>query len=365
MTRTLDDITLVPEPTANRLDATERTRYQQYRKRLRDWLDTMGKNPDRAEGYALSTVKTRMARVDKFMRWTWMNATDGFTLQVTAAHADTYMEALAQKDYARSYKADLQKAVKCLLRFEDIDWNPDITYSDPSRPSVAKSVLTTEEWDAVREAAANYGARIDYHNVEPEERAAMNAVLAERIGKPESAVGPDDWTDAPSFKFASMFWLGMDLGLRPAEIGKVQVDWLDLENCTLHIPASAAVKNDENWDVPFLQDTADYLRLWLEERECFEKYDDRDRVWLTKYGNPYASHSVNYHWRKLREAAGIDLNGRYLPYYSLRHTAGTNMGEEIGEAGAAGQLRQLDKRSARKYTHARKEKQREALNKRR
>jgi hypothetical protein len=90
--------------------------------------------------------------------------------------------------------------------------------------------------------------------------------------------------------------------------------------------------------------------LWLEDRECFEKYADVQNVWLTKYGNPYASHSVNYHWRKLRDAAGIEVGGRYLPYYSLRHTAGTNIGEQIGAAGAAGQLRQKDQR--RRVEHA-------------
>jgi integrase len=142
----------------------------------------------------------------------------------------------------------------------------------------------------------------------------------------------------------------------------MQVDWIDLKNCMVHVPGSAAVKNDMDWDVPFLEETGDYLRLWIEERECFEKYEDSALVWLTKYGNPYGSRSVNHHWRKLRDAAGIEVGGRYLPYYSIRHTQGTNMGEQIGDAGAAAQLRQKDQRSAKKYQHARMQQQVDALN---
>jgi len=369
MVESLDDINLVPEPTANRLEPRQQVRYRQYRKRLRDWLHSVGKNPSKAQGYALSTVRTRMTRIDKFLRWIWTHKTDGFTLQIQVAHADAYMTWLAQDkyaddpddQYARSYKADIQKAVKTLFRFEDTDWEPDITFTDPARPTVGKSVLSMDEWRRVREAAAEYEARIDYHNVTPEERAAVNEVLADRLGKPVEAVGPEDWRDAPSYKFTSMFWLGMDCGLRPAEIGRMRVQWLDLSNCMVHIPAEHATKNEEDWDVPILEETADYLRLWFEERDCFKKYADSNRVWLTKYGNPYQSRSVNHHWQKIRDAAGIDTDGRNLPYYSLRHTQGTNVGEQIGAAGAAGQLRQKDKRSADKYLHARKERQRDAL----
>jgi hypothetical protein len=65
-------------------------RYRQHRERFRKWLHTMGKNPSRAEGYALTTIKSRMYRADKFFRWVWTNETDGFTLQITTGHADAF-----------------------------------------------------------------------------------------------------------------------------------------------------------------------------------------------------------------------------------------------------------------------------------
>jgi hypothetical protein len=200
MLENIEDIALIPEPTDKRLEPTQKVRYRQFRKRFREWLHTIGKNPGRGEGYALTTIKSRMYRADKFFRWVWANETDGFTVQITTAHADAFMEHLAKSDQGRSYKADLQKAVKAYFRFDGTEWEPQIAFSDPSRPSVAKSVLTPDEWRRVREAAASYGARIDYRNVTPAERAAMNEVLAERLGKPVSKVGPDDWKDAPSFK---------------------------------------------------------------------------------------------------------------------------------------------------------------------
>jgi hypothetical protein len=160
MLETIEDVTLIPEPTDKRLEPTQKVRYRQFRKRFREWLHTIGKNPGRGEGYALTTIKSRMYRADKFFRWVWANETDGFTLQITTAHADAFMEHLAKSDQGRSYKADLQKAVKAYFRFDGTEWEPQIAFSDPSRPSVAKSVLTPDEWRRVREAAASYGARI-------------------------------------------------------------------------------------------------------------------------------------------------------------------------------------------------------------
>jgi integrase len=209
-------------------------------------MASMGKAPERGEGYSESTVYMRMTRLDKSMRWIWRNETDGFTLQIHPAHADAYMEYLAQADYGRSYKADLQKAIKTLFRYREADWNPEITFSDPPSSNVTNRILTLEEWRAVRDAAADYGAWIDYHTVSPQERSALNKVLAQRLGKAPSAVGPADWQDAPSYKFASMFWLGMDGGLRPAMIGRMRLHWIDLENQMIHIPGEHAVKNNED-----------------------------------------------------------------------------------------------------------------------
>ena len=161
MLETIEDIVLIPEPTDKRLEPTQKVRYRQHRERFREWLHTMGKNPRRAEGYALTTIKSRMYRADKFFRWVWANETGGFTLQIRTDHADASMMHLAKSDQGRSYKADLQKAVKAYFRFMEVEWEPQIVFSDPSRPSVAKSVLTPDEWRRVREAAASYGAAID------------------------------------------------------------------------------------------------------------------------------------------------------------------------------------------------------------
>jgi integrase len=367
MLDTVENIKLVTEPAETRLNPREEIAYREHRRQIAEWMVSVGKQPDRAEGFSLTTVRARMYRLDKFYRFVW-NESGGFTTRITTGHADAWMQQLANSDYARSYKADCQKAVKTLFKWQrsqgdEVQWEPQITFSDPSVNKIEKDVLSSDEWSRVRDAVLDYGSIPGYRSVTPEERSEINAMLAQRFEKPKTQVGPDDWERANSFKFASMFWLGMDLGLRPSEIAKIRVSWLDMDNELVRVPRRESVKNNEPWTCPMLRETADYLRLWIEERAGLEKYEGRELVWLTKFENPYSSWSVNYHWRKIRELAEIDAEHRNMPYYSLRHTQGTNITEEAGIANAGAQLRQRSTRSTEKYLHARQEKQKEALEK--
>lgn len=365
MLESVDDITYLTDPAEKRLNPRQQVAYKQHRRGHAEWLYNLGKTPEKAEGYSLTTVDARLSQIDLFYRWVW-DEEDRFTTNVTHAHADAWMKALANSDNSRSYNAALQKAVKSLFKWRHHEqggelWEPDITFSDPSTNRVPKNVLEWDEWRAVREAALEYGSVPHYHSVSPAERRDINAMLAERFEKPVEQVGESDWDRANGYKFVSMFWLGMDAGLRPKEIGRLRVEWLDLDNQLLRVPRDGSVKNEEDWKVPMLEETAQYLELWLQERACREKYEGSDRVWLTKYGNPYSSWSVNYHWRRIRDVAEIETEGRNLPYYSLRHTQGTNMVEKAGMPSAGAQLRQKSMRSTEKYAHARTETQRDGL----
>ena len=62
--------------------------YRTEREQCLDWLLTFGKNPDRAEGYADTTVENRAYRMDQFNRWVWTEE-DGYTTSLTHDHAAT------------------------------------------------------------------------------------------------------------------------------------------------------------------------------------------------------------------------------------------------------------------------------------
>ena len=144
---------------------------------------------------------------------------------------------------------------------------------------------------------------------------------------------------------------------------KAKVSWIDLKNGMLRIPPEDAVKNKHQWNVGLRDRTAIILQNWLEERAQYERYDDSEHLWLTKYGNPYGSKSLNRRFRRLLDDAGIDRSNRNLSWYSIRHSLGREMVKEMGIGGAAAQLRHKSMRSTLRYVRPSAEERKDALDK--
>jgi len=238
----VDGMVIVPEKTEKMLNQRQLVDYREYRKKLLKWLAHLGKDPEKAEGYAPDTANQRAYRIDAFYRWVWTEITDGYTLSVTTDHADEYMKHLAHQDYAASYKATCQKSVKTLFKWrnwefdEEIDWDPAISYSGDAGSHHARDFVTIDERRKLREAALEYKSIPHYQAVTPEERDRWKAYLAQRFGKPKKDIGMDDWERANSFKIPSLVWTSLDAGFRPVEVGRATVQWVDIDNNVLRIP---------------------------------------------------------------------------------------------------------------------------------
>jgi len=319
------DIVLVTKESKKYVNPRQLASYREHRRQQAEWMLNLGKHPEKAEGYAETTARTRMARLDKFYRWVWQEE-DSYTESITTAHADAWMKHLAHQDYASSYKTCCQKAVKTLFKWqswergEDVDWDPVITYSDQSGTDNPRDFLSREERQKIREASLEYGSIPHYNSLTPEEREEWKTYLAQRFEKPKSEVSKSDWKRANSFKMPSMVWTSMDAGLRPIEVGRAKVSWIDVDNGVLRIPKEESSKNTDNWTVSLLDRTVYFLEQWLEERKNRERYTGSEKVWLTRRRNGYSSHSLNHLLDKLCETAGIDTESRKITWYSIRHS---------------------------------------------
>lgn len=339
--------------------------YREHRKNVLRWMWYEGKNPEARIGYAEGTVKNRSYRLDQFYRWVW-DIEDGYTETITVSHANAYMKYLYPKSYSETYKASFQKSIHCLFKWQryelgkDVDWDPVITYNDSSNLST-KDPLTREERTKLRKTSLSHGSIPNYHSLTPEKRDEWKAHLAQRLGKPKSDIGIADFAKTDSWKWPSLIWTSLDAGLRPKEVGKAKVSWLDLKNGMLRIPPEDAVKNKHQWNVGLRARTAKILEQWLEERKQYAKYDDSELLWLTRYGNPYGSKSLNRRFRKLLDEAGIDRSNRNITWYSIRHSVGREMVKEMGTGGAAAQLRHKSLRSTLRYVRPSAEERKDVL----
>jgi integrase len=360
-------IVLVTEKAREFLNPRQEIAYREHRQELAEWMLHEGKTPEKADGYGHSTTKNRMNKLDLFYRWVW-NEHQRYIQDLQTSHADEWMKWLARQDYQESTKCHYQKSVQTLFKWQrkekgrDINWEPDIEYSDPSTTYQPREYLSKADRRKLREAAMDYGSVPHYNSLSPSERDNWKKLLAQRLQKPTEDITKQDFLQANSFKYTSMIYTALDAGLRPCEVEAANVDWVDQDNGVLRIPVEDSSKNRENWVVALKSSTASILDQWLDERDTRERYDGRDALWLTQYGNRYNKDSFRRDvFRKIAQEAGLDLENRDLTPYSIRHSTATFIAEEEGLAVAAKQCRHKSKQTTQKYEHSSTTRQQNAI----
>jgi site-specific recombinase XerD len=326
-----------------------------------------GKAPDEGEGYAESTVYQRAYRIDRFYRWVW-DYVDAYTTAVTPTQADAYCRHLATTDHSQNHRANTQKAIKSLFKWHrhqrgGDEWDPEMEFTSPPPSRQPRDYFSREERRALREASLGYGTVPHYKSLDPEQREQWKRHLAQRFGIPTAEVTPATFDRANGWKIPSLVQASLDCGLRPKEVGRARISWVDIKNNVLRIPPREATKSDDAWTVAIQSRTAQSLQRWLTERECYVKYEDSDRLWLTREGNPYGTDSLNYLLERLCIEAEIDTEYRDLSWYSIRHSVGTHMTDERDLEAARVQLRHQSRTTTMKYDAVSEEDRRDALDK--
>jgi site-specific recombinase XerD len=363
----VNSVQIVTSPTRDVLTERQLTDYESFKEQFVQWLSTMGKDPTHVEGYAKSTVSDTSHRIDQFYRWVW---SDGYTTSISTTEADGYMRSLvvSDKDYSKNTLANHQKALKRLFKWlnddrgKDIDWKPDMSFNTSSTTN-PRDFLTIEERKLVREAALEYGSIPAYMSLTAEERDEWKIHLAQRFDKPKCDISKSDWERANGWKVPSLVWTSLDTGLRPVEVERSTVQWVDVENKVLRIPKEESSKNTDNWIVSITDRTASALNNWLTEREVYDRYDGRDELWLTQADNPYQTQALRRLLQRLCEIAEIPTENRQMSWYTIRHSLGTAMTGERDLAAAQAQLRHKSPETTMKYDQTPVGDRRDALNK--
>lgn len=372
ITETVQGIPLVPRPSRRRLGEREQVDYAEHRRSWIEWALTMGKDPQKVNGYSESTMGNRAARVDQFFRWLW-NQGDGYTTVVEHEDGDGYLRELAFGDTSQQNKSNAMKALKTYFgwlhheRGKD-EWEPEMTFSTPNRQDASGDALDRSERKLIREAALEYGSVPHYNSIDVDERDRWKVYLARRFDKAKGEVTLDDWDRANGWKYPSLVWVSLDAALRPIEVANATLDWVDLDRGRLVIPkeddAKARNEDDRRRWTPVLTDrTVEALRRWIEQRACYDVYEGRDELWLTKYGNTYDSRNLSYLMDELCELADIDTSNRSVSWYSIRRGTITELIDASDLSTAAEQVRHRDIRSTRRYDQAPEHRRREALEK--
>jgi integrase len=345
--------------------------YEDFKTDLLTWLKTSGKRPFRGDGYADSTIRTTHYKIEVAYRWLW-DTREEYTTNYTPEEAEDYIDDLVR----RSPKSDTEiehhiKALKRLFKWfndtrnSEYDWDYSKKAQLKSDQS-GKSIHYFRAWELsdLYDASLEISSVRDYHNQEmsTEERDRIRAHLAQRMEIPKSEVGPQEFAEANSWKFPSLFSLSADLGLRPIEVGRANTGWLNLQDQEVRIPKQESTKNNDPWECALSTRSIRAIKRWLEERQSYELYDDTDKIWVTKYGNPYESGSLNSLLQRLLDETSIQANGRDLTWYAIRRGTATMWANDAGIEAAQAQLRHKNLQTTLRYVKSESSRRSQAAN---
>jgi len=316
-----------------------------------DWMLTKGKNPARRKPLSPSQSENYHARVDQVFRFVVERIKPSDETELTHDQADLIVKWLDRDEirtqsgdaYTETSKRKFTNALQKYFawRHDERDgekWRPRIKFTDGEHEHADR--LNFEERWLILQEAREYGSLPSYYETSEDERDKIDSLVAQRLGKPKSAVTRKDWERADtSGKIGSLIAVSLETGIIPIEVGRARTDWYDATRNILKITKEDAAKDRPTTELPLSEKTGELLGEWIQERRHYEKYDGTNRLWLNREGNPYSSKNLCYLLRRLCEEAGIEHENRKIVWYSLRHNLGQSIEETRDLSQANDQLR--------------------------
>ncbi|MYL66631.1 hypothetical protein [Halorubrum distributum] len=348
---TLEEMNVAPlrESIKNQLSRLELEEYENWRLEFARWAFYCGKEPEDYEGFAPSSMKNIVSRVDTFAEEVF--AREGFTTEFTEEHLDGYWHLIRQqkRDCLVDSKRRLINDVSLVLKHRGISWkipNSEKTYRRIAKESGAgfPDWHTTKELNGLRRAALRLYSVPRQRELSSEERDRWAAQLAQLLEKPKHELTEKDWEFANSWKIPSLVYVSRDVGFRPSEVGNAKMSWLVLDeedDAYIKVPKQEDAKSGKNYWRCFLSsETARITRKWVDERAARPEYEGREEIWLNgRNETPYNSKSLRDIMLKLQPEAGINPEHRENGWYMIRRGVGTEIGNAEGIHALKAQLR--------------------------
>lgn len=288
----IDEGTLITEPTEQMLNKRQLLDYWTHRRKCLEWLLAAGKDPETTEGDAFQTVADRAYRMDVFYRWVWEQE-DRYTTNVTHNHDNDWLYHSAHPDKSNAHKDNCLKALQMLSKWREYEHNfPRVNQNFHSPRKVVRQLPATTlqnprenrfvklHWNTVQLP----DIRICHHRSAHGGEHILHNDLRNQGQQSKAEISQSDWSRKNSWKILSLIWVSLDAGLRPIEVERAVTSWVDIENSVLRIPKEE--KNYDHWIVGLKDKTSDILSRWLSERNVGKKYDNINRLWLTREDTP-------------------------------------------------------------------------------
>lgn len=336
--------------------------YCDFKEDFIDWLLNKGKDPERGDGYSHTTAKSTHYRIEQAYRWLW-DRHEKYVLEFTLEDATALIEHVRNgTPHPDSVTYHYEKSIMRLFKYyrneklKDIpEWDHgwDLKNTNSINSNHQKDKFYATELQSLYQAALGEYSVKSYNtkSMTPEERQRIKKLISRRQNISMDEIGPKEFEKANSWKIPSLVAVTCDTGLRPIEVEKASVNWFNLDLGQMIIPEDEGTeKNNQKWTCQLSHRATKALGRWLDERETYDNYQDSEMVWLTQTGTTYQSSSLNKLLDRLIERAGIDMTGRNISWYSIRHGVASLWCEKKGIYAARNQLRHQDIDTTLRYS---------------
>jgi hypothetical protein len=344
-----------------KLSPRELQMFEDWRIDFTRWTYDRGRKPYRRKGYAYSSMRDIINRVERFCEWLYIgdevgkknqdddfdldefiaeNSGEEFTVEFTSGQLDRYWYHLQQNGNKLDSQRKTVLSARLVLRHRGIDWdipNSEEFYEDLNREEGDpgfRDYYRDYELRDLRSSSLRLGSVPKRDTLNEDEIIEWAALLAQRLEKPKHELDDSDW-EAESWKIPSLVYASCDVGFRPCEIHASRIQWFDTkkeDDAYLRIPREEDAKEGKrNRECKFSSEAARVLNYWKEERKTLPEYEDTDAIWLNKDGNPYQASSLRDLMIRLQKEAGIDVENRENGWYMVRRGVGTDIINKGGD----------------------------------
>lgn len=115
------------------------------------------------------------------------------------------------------------------------------------------------------------------------------------------------------WKVPSLVATSLDAGLRPIEVARACVQWVDAANDVLRVPKEDSSKNRENWVVSLQSRTSQMLARRVDERQAYPDYEETDQL-HGKPQNQFLFHILKLESQRYRKRWRSPSDGGPLMY---------------------------------------------------
>ena len=223
-----------------------------------------------------------------------LNNIDDYVIQIYMSEIEYYNTDGDIKELKENSKCIIYSSLAAFFRFlgkKDIIDNSPFSDGKIERPKINENQIVFLTPDEVRR---------------------VEAQIISGVGNSRSVSRQNDW----KYRDLLLFRIPVINGLRVTALSEINVNDVDLETRSINVIDKGNISKTVAFDVK----TANYLKIWIKEREKLLNGIEQDALFISNRRTRITTRSIE----RLIDKYTVCIEGKHITPHKLRNTCGTN-----------------------------------------